>query len=66
MLLGAMSGSILAVVTWADLGHAERLLSLPTGAVWIYVAINIAALSRVVLLGEFYSQMQWLQQCAGA
>ena len=41
VLLGAMSGSILAVAPPADLGHTKRLPSLPTGAVWNYVAINI-------------------------
>ena len=41
VLLGAMSGSILAVAPPADLGQTDRLFSLPIGAVCAYVVINI-------------------------
>jgi uncharacterized protein involved in response to NO len=63
LTIGAVSGSILAVVTRVGLGHTGRLLSLPVGAVWIYVAINLAALVRVILVitpANYYSEMLWL------
>ena len=41
MLLGSMSGSILAVAPPAGLGDTDRLFSLLIGAVWAYVVINI-------------------------
>ena len=41
VLLGAMSGSILAVAPPADIGHTDRLFPLMAGAGWTYFAINI-------------------------
>lgn len=63
LTIGAISGSILAVVTRVGLGHTGRPLILPFGAVWIYVAINLAALIRVALLylpAGYYAQLLWL------
>lgn len=46
--VGAMSTLILGVMTRVALGHTGRALTLPTFGVIIYLAISIAALSRVL------------------
>lgn len=45
---GAMATLILAVMTRVALGHTGRALQLPRAAVWIYGAILIAALLRLM------------------
>lgn len=63
LAIGAISGSILAVVTRVALGHTGRPLKLPRGAVWIYVLINIAAAIRVflpLLPADLYTLLLWL------
>jgi uncharacterized protein involved in response to NO len=45
---GAISGTIVAVITRVSLGHTGRPLILPSGAVLCYVLINVAAVVRVV------------------
>lgn len=46
--VGAMGTLILGVMTRVALGHTGRALTLPTFGVIIYLAISIAALSRVL------------------
>lgn len=45
---GAMGTLILAVMTRVALGHSGRPLQLPAAAVWIYAAIFVAALMRLL------------------
>lgn len=47
--LGAMSSLILGMMTRVSLGHTGRALSLPRFGVFIYIAITIAAITRLLV-----------------
>ncbi len=65
---GAMATLILAVMTRVALGHTGRPLQLPRAAVWIYVAVFVAAILRLMTalgalpwaLGLALSTLGWL------
>lgn len=48
---GAMGSLILAVMTRVALGHTGRTMQLPRFGVWIYIAILIAGVARIVATG---------------
>lgn len=57
--VGAMATLILAVMTRVALGHTGRPMVLPTGGVVIYIAISLAAVSRV------FAALQWVNYSFG-
>jgi uncharacterized protein involved in response to NO len=62
---GAMSTTILAVMTRVGLGHAGRPLVLPRGVVWTYVLAHAAAAARVVAtFAPGIGQHAWLAASA--
>ncbi|MCR9093066.1 MAG: NnrS family protein [bacterium] len=47
LTVGAIGGTIIAVMTRVGIGHTGRPLVLPEGVVWCYVLVHLAALTRV-------------------
>ena len=45
---GAMGAAIIAVMTRVGLGHTGRALAIPSGVVWCYALVYLAATARVV------------------
>ncbi|MNH33086.1 NnrS protein [compost metagenome] len=50
LTIGAMAGLILAMIARVSLGHTGRALLPPTGMTLAFVLLNLAAVSRVVLV----------------
>lgn len=57
--VGAMGGMILAMLARVSLGHTGRPLVPPRGMTWAFVLLNLATLSRVLLV-MFGSYGLWL------
>ncbi|MEG1039455.1 MAG: NnrS family protein [Pseudomonas sp.] len=50
LTVGAMAGLILAMIARVSLGHTGRPLQLPAGLTLAFILLNLAALSRVLLV----------------
>ncbi|QXI26056.1 NnrS family protein [Pseudomonas vanderleydeniana] len=60
LTVGAMSGLILAMIARVSLGHTGRALQPPSGMTLAFVLLNLACLSRVVLIIFFPLPALWL------
>ncbi|MBV6287736.1 NnrS family protein [Pseudomonas aegrilactucae] len=60
LTIGAMAGMILAMIARVSLGHTGRELEAPAGMALAFVLINVAAVSRVVLVGWLPLAGLWL------
>lgn len=59
LAVGAMGGLILAMLARVSLGHTGRPLTPPAAITWAFIALNLAAVSRV-LLAAFSTTGLWL------
>ena len=50
MTIGAMAGLILAMIARVSLGHTGRALEPPAGMTLAFILLNLACLSRVLLV----------------
>jgi uncharacterized protein involved in response to NO len=60
LTIGAMAGLILAMIARVSLGHTGRALELPSGMTLAFILLNLACLSRVVLVLFFPLGALWL------
>lgn len=60
LTIGAMGGLVLAMIARVSLGHTGRALEPPSGMALAFVLLNLACLSRVVLMVFFPVPALWL------
>jgi uncharacterized protein involved in response to NO len=60
LTIGAMGGLVLAMVARVSLGHTGRPLEPPSGMTLAFILLNLACLSRVVLILFFPLPALWL------
>ncbi|KAA0947855.1 NnrS family protein [Pseudomonas sp. ANT_H14] len=60
LTIGAMGGLILAMIARVSLGHTGRALTPPSGMTLAFVLLNVACLSRVVLVLFWPYAALWL------
>lgn len=60
LTIGAMGGLVLAMIARVTLGHTGRALEPPPGMTLAFILLNLACLSRVVLIGFFPLPALWL------
>ena len=60
LTIGAMGGLVLAMIARVSLGHTGRALEPPTGMTLAFILLNLACLSRVVLILFFPLPALWL------
>jgi uncharacterized protein involved in response to NO len=60
LTIGAMGGLVLAMIARVSLGHTGRALEPPSGMTLAFILLNLACLSRVVLILFFPLPALWL------
>ncbi|CAH0195120.1 uncharacterized protein involved in response to NO [Pseudomonas frederiksbergensis] len=60
LTIGAMAGLVLAMIARVSLGHTGRPLEPPSGMTLAFILLNLACLSRVVLILFFPLAALWL------
>lgn len=60
LTVGALGGSILAMLARVSLGHTGRPLELPRGFAVAFVLLNLGGLFRVLAVGAWYQPALWL------
>ncbi|CAI8956486.1 Short-chain dehydrogenase [Pseudomonas sp. IT-P44] len=60
LTIGAMGGLVLAMIARVTLGHTGRALEPPSGMTLAFILLNLACLSRVVLIVFFPLPALWL------
>jgi uncharacterized protein involved in response to NO len=60
LTIGAMGGLVLAMIARVSLGHTGRSLEPPSGMTLAFILLNLACLSRVVLILFFPLPALWL------
>jgi len=60
LTIGAMGGLILGMIARVTLGHTGRPLKPPAAMNWAFIALNVSALSRVVMLPGAPEHLLWL------
>ncbi|MEO4016625.1 NnrS family protein [Pseudomonas rossensis] len=60
LTIGAMGGLVLAMIARVSLGHTGRALEAPSGMTLAFILLNLACLSRVVLILFFPLPALWL------
>lgn len=60
LTIGAMGGLILAMISRVTLGHTGRPLQPPAAMSWAFIALNVSALSRVLVLPGVSTHVLWL------
>jgi uncharacterized protein involved in response to NO len=60
LTIGAMGGLVLAMIARVSLGHTGRALEPPSGMTLAFILLNLACLSRVVLIEFFPLPALWL------
>ncbi|UVM41036.1 NnrS family protein [Pseudomonas sp. B21-017] len=60
LTIGAMAGLVLAMIARVSLGHTGRPLEPPSGVTLAFILLNLACLSRVVLILFFPLAALWL------
>ncbi|KQN48672.1 short-chain dehydrogenase [Pseudomonas sp. Leaf48] len=60
LTVGALGGSILAMLARVSLGHTGRPLQLPRGFTLAFMLLNLGGLFRVLAVGVWYQPAIWL------